>query len=241
MPRRFIKTRAAALSMLAFPWLMAGCGGAVTHEVCGSFLETHGSVELAFAGDSAGQPVGPDSTLCRGTTIRTGADATADVALLANALVHLLPQTSLEVTGLTLRKDGNETDDDIEARATKCRLASGSILLSHRGGEGVAELAATTPHGTVIAKFSCLAFIAVDAQRTRITCANGTMTFLPVGDGAAVQVAAGFSLDWPSASVAVRAAESSRSQDEITQAFELESRLEALLKTRAFSAPLTQR
>jgi hypothetical protein len=237
MARHFLKMWPAALSMLAFPWLMAGCGGATTHEVCGSVLETRGSVEQM----PAGQPVGPGSTLCRGTTIRTGSDASADVALLANALVHLLPQTSLEVTSLTLRKDGNETDDDIEARAVNCRLSSGSILISHRGAEGVAEFAATTPHGTVIGKFSCLALIAVDAQRTRITCANGMMTFLPGGYGASVEVAPGFSLDWPSASVAVRAAESSRGQEEIAQGFELESRLEALLKTRAFSAPLTQR
>ena len=220
---------------------MAGCGGATTHEVCGTLLDSQGLVELVTAPKSAVEPATAASNLCAGATLRTGPTATADVALLANVLLHLSPQASLEVTSLTLRKDGNETDDDVEERAAKCRLASGSVIVSHRGAEGVAEFAAATPHGTVIGKFSSLALLAVDPQRTKITCANGWMTFVPAGHDKGIVIAAGFSLDWPSASVPVRAAESSTGQEEIAQAFELESRLETLLKTRATSAPLAGR
>ena len=139
---------------------------------------------------------------------------------------------------MTLRKDGNETEDEMEARTVKCRLLTGAIHISHRGAEGVAEFVAATPHGILTAKFNCMVRLAVDGKTTRITCASGGVTFQPADGHPAFAVEAGFVSEWPSsASIVVPAAESAAGQQEVVEALDVEQRLVSLAKDRRAALP----
>jgi hypothetical protein len=223
------------LPILALGFLLNGCGGAITHEVCGTVLSTDGPVEIN--GHAAGSPNSlPD--LCAGAIIRTSSGAKIEIACLPNALLHLSENATLEIESITLRKDGNETDDEIEARAARCRLKSGVMDLSHQGTEGVAEFIASTPHGRLIAKFNSVARVAVDDKKTRILCASGTVTFVPTNGGAPVIVEAGFVAECPSTRPTVAAAAGNASdQQALIDLFDRAQRLESLLKSRGASFP----
>ena len=222
-------------AILALGFLLNGCGGAITHEVCGTVLSTDGPIEIN--GHPAGSPNSlPD--LCAGTIIHTSSGGKIEIACLANALIHLSEDTTLEIESITLRKDGNETDDEIEARAARCRLKSGVIDLSHQGTEGVAEFIASTPHGRLIAKFNSVARIAVDDKKTRILCASGTVSFVPVNQGAPVIVEAGFVAECTPSTAAVAAAAGNASdQHALIDLFDRAQRLESLFKSRGASFP----
>lgn len=231
-----ISGRSFLLPILAAGFLFDSCGGPTTHEVCGTVLAAEGSVEIN------GQRASPHSIrsrpdLCAGAILRTFPRAKVQIACLPNALIHIAENTAFKIQSLTLRKDGNETDDGIEARAARCRLVSGAIDLSHWGTEGVAEFVTSTPHGTVIAKFNCVVRVAVDDKKTRITCASGRVMFVPIG-GSPLMVEAGFVTEWPSNTpITAAAAESASDQQALTDAFEMGQRLESLLKARSAALP----
>lgn len=209
----------------------------MTHEVCGIVLAAAGSVTSEQrAGQS--RPVDLDSKLCAGAIIRTSSASTAQIACLSNTLVQLSENTALEIDSVTLRKDGNETEDEMEARAVRCRLLNGAIHISHRGAEGVVDFIADTPQGTLRAKFNCMIRLAADRQKTRITCASGGVTFQPADGHPAFSVEAGFVFEWPSVSpTVVAAAESVAGQQEVLDALDVEQRLAALAKTRRAAMP----
>jgi len=233
-----ITGRGFVLSVLAVGFLLNGCGGAITHEVCATVLATEGSVEIDGQRASLPDSVKTRLDLCAGTIVRTSSGAQVQIACLPNALVHLSENSALKIESVTLRKDGNETDDEMEARAVRCRLMTGAMDLSHRGTEGVAELIASTPHGKLIAKFNCVVRVAVDEKKTRITCASGMVTFVPANGDAGVTVEGGFVTEWPSSTPMVAApAENTSDQQALVDAFERAQRLEALLKARGASFP----
>jgi hypothetical protein len=217
--------------------LLAGCSGSITHEVCGTVLSAEGSVTNEQRSGPS-RPLDLNSKLCAGTIIRTSSASTARIACLSNALVQLSEKTALEIDSLTLRKDGNETEDEMEARAVKCRLLTGAVHISHRGSEGVAEFVAATPHGILTAKFNCMVRLAVDGKTTRITCASGDVTFQPADGHPAFLVKAGFVSEWPSdAPAVVAAADSAAYQQELVEALDVEQRLGALAKDRRSAMP----
>jgi hypothetical protein len=237
LPRCRIKSCACSLSLIVLELLLAGCSGSTTHEVCGIVLATEGSVTIEQRNGPL-QPLDLNSKLCAGTVIQTSSTSTAQIACLSNALVQLSEKTALEIESVTLRKDGNETEDEIEARAVKGRLRTGAIHISHRGAEGVAEFVAATPHGILTAKFNCMVRVAVEGKTTRITCASGSVTFEPADGHPAFAVEGGFVSEWPCpAPVVVAAAESAAGQQEVIQALEVEQRLGALAKSRRAVMP----
>jgi hypothetical protein len=239
--RGLIGDRVCALPILAIA-LLNGCVGAVTHEVCGIVLTANGLVEINGQSADPTDSVKNHPGLCAGTIVRTSSGSNVELACLANALVHLSEKTTFQIESITLRKDGNETDDEVEARSVRCRLTNGVMDFSHRGSEGVAEFVTVTPHGTVIAKFSCAARIAVDAEKTRIICASGALTFVPATGGSAVAVEAGFLTEWPSrAPIVAAAVETPSDQQALADLFESGQHLEISLKSRGVMIPWKSR
>jgi len=207
--------------------------GATTHEVCGTVLDAEGVVELSEHAGGAFHAIDRHSTLCAGANIRSSAGSAAEVSCFPNALIHLSEKTTLEIETLTIRKDGNETDDQVENRSARCRLVMGTIDFSHQGTEGVAEFIVSTPQGKVIAKMNCVARIRVDDKKLRVTCANGMVNLLPADGSPAQTVEAGFVAEWPNkAPIVIAAADSSSGQHDVTEAFDAGQRLDAMLKAR---------
>ena len=232
----------AVVLSAALAGFFAGCAGPVSKEVCGLVLATQGPVEIS------GQPAGPfrpadvRSLLCARTVVRTPAGSSAQLACLPNALIHLSQQSVFEINSLTLTKDGNETDEEVQERAVRCRLVVGAIDFSHRGAEGVAEFILSTTHGDLNAKFNCVAHVVVDDRKIRITCASGMLTFSPARGGKPVTVEAGFVSEWPSQEPAVPiAAKTASEQQTLIGAFDAAQQLESLAKERGAMVPWKSR
>ena len=227
-----------SLSLLfALAALLAGCSGGTTHDACGVVLAIEGSVTIAEKGASA-RVVEPGSSFCAGAVLHTSASSSAQIACLANTLVQLLAETDFEIDRLTLRRDGNETADEVEARAVRCRLPAGLIYLSHLRPWGSSDLTIITPHGTLITNSDCLVRVQVDNRRIRITSARGTCSFQPASGQPAVAVETGFLYQWPSPEPApVIAANEADGQREIAELIDAEKRLNALAITQRSAPP----
>jgi hypothetical protein len=229
-----------AVSFLtALAGFLGACAGPVTEEVCGSVLATQGLVEISEQAIGPFKPADNRSRLCAGTVVRTSAGSTAQLACLPNALIHLSANSVLEIDSLTLRKDGNETDDEVQARVARCKLVAGAIDFSHRGAEGVAEFVLSTKHGDLNAKFNCVAHVVVNDQKIRVTCASGMLIFSPANGGQSVTLESGFVTEWPSqtAAAAAAAAETASDQQTVTGAFDIAQQLESLAREKEKTVP----
>ena len=217
--------------------LLTGCSGSTTHDTCGLVLSVDGSLTIAEQRVPA-RAVGPGSAFCAGAVLRTSASSSAQVACLANTLVQLLAETDFELDRLTLRRDGNETADEVEARKISCRFPAGLIYLSHFRPWGSSDLTIATPHGTLTASSDCLVRVRVDDRMIRITSARGVCGFRPANGLPAVAVEAGFLYQWPSAEPApVIAANEAEGQREIAELITAHERLTTLARTLKSAPP----
>ena len=229
--------RAFSSFLFALGVLLTSCSGGTTHDACGLVLAVDGSLTIADQRGPA-NPVGPGSGFCAGAVLHTSASASAQIACFANTLVHLLGETDFELDRLTLRRDGNETADEVEGRKIHCRLPAGLIYLSHLRPWGSSELIIVTPHGTLTASSDCLIRVRVDDRRIRITSARGNCSFQPASGQSAVAVEAGFLCEWPSAEPGpVIAANEAAGQQEIAELIAAEQRLNALAVTLRSAPP----
>lgn len=237
MPRvggvRFHCLRAAAAVLF-----LAGCTGNTSHQVCAVVLAVEGAVYADDRQIIAPHGTDPGPPVCPGTVIRTSLASTAQIACLSNALVDLSENSIVEIVDLTVTKDGNETEDEMEGRSVRCRLASGIMTFAYRGAEGVSEFIAVTPHGTLVAKFNCVVRLAVDNQTTRITCASGMVSFQPSDGRPPVWVEAGFVTELPAhGSTVIPAAETAAGQQDVDSALEVERQLIRLAIARRATLP----
>lgn len=221
-------------AFFALGLLLSGCVGAITREVCATVLDADGVVELKERSADSFHPIDRHFVLCAGTNIRSSPGSSAEISCFPNALIHLSEKTTLTIESLTVRKDGNETDDEVENRSAHCHLVAGTVDFSHRGTEGVAEFIVATSHGKVIAKMNCVARIRTDERKVRVTCASGMLTIISGNGSSAQTVEAGFVAEWSSKApiMITAAAESSSGQHDVTEAFDAGQRLEALRKAR---------
>lgn len=226
------------LRIVAASLLLAGCSGNTTHQVCGVVVAAEGAVTID------GQPVFvPEGTsrgsqLCPGTILRTSTASTAQIACLSNTLLELAEKSTLKMDSLSLWKDGNETEDEIEARSMRCHFSAGTLTIAYHGAEGVSEFIAVTPHGILTAKFSCVARLVVDDQTTHISCANGTVVFEPSDGRPGIPVEAGFIAESSARETAIKpAAATAAGQQEITRSLEIERRLATSALARRATLP----
>jgi hypothetical protein len=235
MPRFEIRISSPFLPALGL--LLTGCIGGTSHDVCGLVLAVNGSVTIAEAHAPA-RRVDSGSAFCPGSILRTSVTSSAQIACPESTRIQLSEETELELDRLTLRKDGNETGDEVEARQIHCRLPTGLIYLSHQRPWGSAELTIVTPHGTLTANSDCLIRVRVNNKTVRITSAGGTSTFQPADGQPAREVTAGFVCEWPSSEPApVAAANDAAGQQEIAALFSAEERFNALTLARRSAPP----
>jgi ferric-dicitrate binding protein FerR (iron transport regulator) len=210
-----------------------GCWEGVNRETLATVLSVEGS---AFVREDRGRNFSPlltGQSVRKRSIVRTTSSSRSSLSLLANSLVQLNPDTSLEIVRLALTKDGNETGNAMLGRFAELRLVSGRIFVSHLWGEAPARLIIVTTQGELVTSSNGLFCMEVEEQKTRVTCASGWVEFRPAGATTAVQVPPGSVGQWPAPASNLSKAEADpAAQEDLQQAIEIEQELRALAMQR---------
>ena len=207
----------------------AGCWEGTTREALATVLSIDGPVEISSDGGRTFTKLRADQHPGRNEILRAPSAARASLAFLPSCLVQVEPETTLEIGRIALTKDGNETGSDVRGRFADVKLASGRILVSHVWGEAIARFTVSTSHGELILTSNTLFRVEVNSNRTRVTCASGTLGFQPKQASSATRVASGFVAESDGNTVNVRAAETdSSAQEEVIEAVQVEQKLREL-------------
>jgi hypothetical protein len=208
------------------------------HPVCGFVLAAEGTVTIDGRPVFVSHGTSQSSQLCPGSILRTLTASNAQIACLSNTLLELTEKSTLEIDSLSLWKDGNETEDEIEARSMRCHFSAGTLTIAYQGAEGVSEFVAVTPHGTLTAKFSCVVRVVVDDQTAHISCATGTVAFEPSDGRPGIRIEAGNIAESSARGTAIKpAAATAAGQQEIASSLDVERRLATLAMTRRATLP----
>lgn len=218
---------------------MNGCSEGITRQVEAIILSSRGDCVLRRGGLDA--PLDVDMHPRAGDLLETGSTAELSAALLPNVLIELAPSSALQITTLSLSKDGNDTIEPMRARVAHARLLRGSVTVSQRRLDVVAEpsLRIETPHGAAISSYDCLFRIETDTAATRLACEEGYVYLVaPDPRGAPRQVNPGFVGEIAAASgdVALREGDGA-SQAGADDLGAIESRLAQLLAAETQAPP----
>ena len=207
----------------------SGCWEGTSREVSATVLSLEGPASISVDGGRTFSELRLTQNLASHAVLRTSAGSNLSLALLPNCLVHLEPNSSLEIVRLALRKDGNETGDDMQERLAEAKLIDGRVLISHVWGETRARLAVSTGNGEVSTPSNAVFWIELANGTTRVTCATGWVEFRPIGADKATRVPPGSIGQWPSVNGNITAADADpRGQDAVQQAPGLDQKLRDL-------------
>jgi hypothetical protein len=196
-------------------------------------LSVEGSAEISADGARTFSPLGTSQTAGKSAIVRTGPAGRISLALLPNCLIHLEPDTSIEIRRIALMKDGNETGSDIRARFAEVNLVRGRIFVSHVWGETRARLAVALANGEVSTPSNAAFWAEFVEEKTRITCVSGWIEFRPSASPASTRIRPGWIGQWPFAGDNLSPADAdARGQEDIQRAMELEQQMRDLLNKR---------
>jgi hypothetical protein len=175
-------------------------------------------------------PITPGAHPGANALIQTSASSRVAIALLPSILLQLDHDTRLEITRISVAKDGNETGDAMRGRYATVRLLAGRMFVSHSWGQANAAFTVTTARGNLFTGSNSLFCVEADENKTRVTCATGTVVFRPRDGGAETRVWPGFFGEWPSQKSSVVAAETdARGQEDLQATMAIEQRLKGLI------------
>lgn len=106
-----------------------------------------------------------------GDSLHTAADAHADLELLANTLISVMPGSEAKLVTIALTKDGDETGDAIRQRDVHLALSRGALVVSQEEEPEMTaalRLAVETAQKVAQTNFDAVFRIEADEQRTRI-------------------------------------------------------------------------
>ncbi len=220
----------ALLALLAF----AGCEQSSQRAVCAVVLERHGTVSVQPDRSSPELPLTSNASLAAGAIVRTENGARASIALLPNALVQLTENTKLEILGLTLAKNGNETQNLMQDRFAQVQLWRGAIFLSHeRNDTARAELRVATSQGDAMTGASALCKLEADNDHARLTCVSGQILFHRNESTKAEGIPPGNVAIWNSGiGTLVSVATDRPGQEDVSEALEVEQKLRDLRRAQ---------
>jgi FecR protein len=228
-PRKRGFRRIMILRCLPFilPLCLSGCWTGLIENVTAIVLATRGSVEIRSGNAGQFRPLSNDMHPGVGDFIRVGDDGRLQLALLPDTLVQLRSNSEMEIHGLRVIKDGDETGEGIRWRHAHLKVIVGRLFVLHeKRGLADTELNVSTPDGDLSAESTCLYRIEVSEGRTRVTCATGSVTFHPSDQSPSFRVSAGSVGRWPLAGGKLLApATDPRGQSEIATAVEVENDL----------------
>jgi ferric-dicitrate binding protein FerR (iron transport regulator) len=185
---------------LCFGIATIGCSKEISRATAAMVFFVNGDVVYGSAERNHFQPVTPRSKIQDGDTVRTSEDAAINLALVPGAFVQLSSNSEIKIEELRLAKDGNETAGGMLDRRARIRLSRGKMtILFSRPDRSTSFLAVTTSQSTMTPESDCLFSVWTDGATTRVTCGRGEV--IASGNGqSTVKVAAGYFLQWPTAS-----------------------------------------
>lgn len=174
----------------------------------------------------------------KGEIVETTGSSSAAVALLPNVLVQLDGNARVEIVGLAIIKDGNETRAAMQARYADVKMTAGRIIVTHAWGEALARFVLTTPHGELVTSSNALFCVESDEHRTRVTCVSGSVSWRRLKAGDSERIAPGFVQEASAVDSKLFAAESdSKGQEDLQQGLEVEEQLRFLFSQRRYALP----
>lgn len=228
--------------LVVFSLAVVGCTEPVSLSVAGVPLALRGRCELRSGSEIEPSAVKLDSLLRPGDSLHTLSDSDADLELLGNTLIRLMPASEVKLTAIALTKDGEETGDAIRHREVRLALSRGALLVAQEEEPGMAatlRLAVETAQGVAQTNFDAVFRIEADEQRTRIVCASGSLLFRPAADAVAYSLKAGFVGEWSAEKSDVKPSETELSaQGELSALLVLVPKLRAQRDARCNEFPI---
>jgi len=209
--------------------LASGCSEGVGRKVEATVLSVHGSVVFGIDEQTDFRPVGPESRLRDGSTVRTLDGAWLNLALLPGAMLRLSSNSEIKIEELKISKDGNETGDAMRSRIARIRLSRGKItVLFRRSDKNASQFAINGRQATITADSDCLFCVQSDQTTTRLTCVLGKIYASP-GAQPAIAIGAGYFQKWPSdRPETIAAADDPEAQIDVVNSLEIGDQLREL-------------
>lgn len=132
-----------------------------------------------------------------GERISAAAESRIDLMLLPGILVELKGDTEVELKGLRLEKDGDETIHPMRKRAATIRLGRGAIYVTIEQTQARSRLRIATAAGTLVAGSGRVFKIEVQENKTSVMSVRGKTTFEPAETGNRIEIAPGYFAEWP--------------------------------------------
>lgn len=220
-------------SVLLLGGLLTGCREGISREVLATVLSTRGEVVNSSKGSTNFRPVSAEAKLSVGSILRASSGARIDLVLIPGALAQISGDSELNIEGLRLTKDGNETGDAMRERIAHVELRHGALVVFF---EGSARFTIKTADATVTVLPSCLFKLDVDGSRTRLTCVRGKLEVNPKSSQM-VAVEAGYFREWPSAQGNAPATENRQAELDTTQTLQVARELQELETARRDHLP----
>lgn len=217
------------IALLALTAGQCGCWEGTNREALATVLSIEGPVEISSDGGRTIAKLRPDQNPGKNETLHTPSAARLSLAVLPNCLVQAEPETTIEIGRIALTKDGNETGNNMRGRFADLKLASGRLTISHAWGEAVARFTVNTAHGELIVTSNALFRVEADANRTRVTCAGGSLGFRPKQATSTTRVSSGFTAESDGGPVNLAPAEiDAVAQESVVEALQVEQKLREL-------------
>jgi hypothetical protein len=183
-------------------------------------------------------PLVPDTQPGKGDILEMTGSSRAAISLLPNLLIQLDRNARLEILGLALTKDGNETGAAMRGRHAEVKLLTGRMFASHVWGEAIAKFTLITAQGELVTTSNALFCVESDEHKTRVTCVSGSVEFRGRGAETSTPIPPGFVGEWSASGASMVAAESeARGQEDLQEGLEVEEKLRALSSQRRLVLP----
>jgi hypothetical protein len=209
--------------------ILPGCWEGTTRGVQATVLAVEGPALVLVNARGKPGPLVSGAHPGKGDVLEMTGSSRIALALLPNLLIQLDGNARLEIVRLTITKDGNETGGAMRGRSAEVRLARGRMIVSQVWGEAMAIFTIMTSQGELVTTSNALFLIESDDQKTRITCASGSVGFRPRESGEVTDIPPGFVGEWSGSGPSVVAAETdARAQNDLEEGLETEEKLRLL-------------
>jgi hypothetical protein len=232
-PVRLRPARFGFFALLSAALIQCGCSQGTSRETLATVLSVEGGVEISGDGGRTFSPLRLPQTGGKSTVLRTGPTGRVCLTLLPNCVVVLESDTALELGGMAIIKDGNETGSDVRGRFAEVKLIRGRIFVSHDWGEARARLSVAVAGGELSTPSNAVFWAEFVEGKIRITCVSGWIEFRPSTSPTSTRIRPGWIGRWPSAGEnPVPADADAGGQEDLQRAVELEPQMHDLLNAR---------
>ncbi len=167
-----------------------------SHAIRATILSLKGGGNVWHRQQPGTEPLSIASLIAAGDRVEMQQGSMAGISLVPGIFLETEDETVCAVEQLAMRKDGNEMEDAVKARAATIRLERGRIrVLMPKTERHRCELRIRTDAGLLLARRNSLFSVLVAEKIVRIVCVNGKIDWNDAISGDRTTIAAGYYLD----------------------------------------------